>query len=439
MSQVDICLRNLIILAQAIILVAGVSCTASENVTSKQTAELKDLVLYELVPWQYVDSGGIRGIQRDLKRLNGLFVNALVLHPVQLRDQANNPFNPASPFAISDYSVIDPALGNSEDLKGFIRASHALGIKVLYQWHFSETGPHHRLKDEHPEYYRSSEKLKDNRYNPDFVSLNLSDTRVASLQLKSFADFDNDYEFDGYVVFGIDSSNADFASQVLEICGSRRILINGDNGKISGISHAIDRTLFDFFKSAYNNAPDSQFLYRLIAEKTPQGRINSFVDYHTNFYKGTDYMSFPNAYRYYAAFAHFLPGTPWMLGGQEYALVSPVNAFSDHPVYRKYSFNGDLYRSLNLQRRHNPALWNDSKCALPVIVADDFPVIGLERSRDTFYCTGIFNFSSSPQTFVMTKDYRYAYDLFNKVPVAFPVGKKLNIGPYEAFLFSNVL
>ncbi|MBP8724444.1 MAG: hypothetical protein KBF37_04970 [Saprospiraceae bacterium] len=439
MTKRDPILRSMLIYAGAFIMLSLTHCTPSEKSSPSQLAELKDLVLYEVAPWQYVDSGGIKGLQRDLKRLSGLFVNSLVLQPVQLRDQANNPFNPASPFAISDYAVIDPNLGSAEELISFIHSAHSLGIKVFYQWHFSETGPHHRLREEHPDFYFSSDKLKENRYNPDFVTLNISDKRVASKQSESFGKFVNSYNFDGYVVFGIDSSNEDFVSQIREICGPNRLLINGESVKVKGLSHSIDRSLFEFFKGVYNNTPDSLFLYSLIGDMAPQGRINAFVDYHTNFYKGTDYMSFPNAYRYFAAFAHFIPGTPWMLGGQEYALVSPVNAFRDHPVYRKYYFNGDLYRSLNLQRRRNPALWNDGKCALPVIIAGNFPVVGLERSRDTFYCTGIFNFSPSQQTFVMTKDYLHAYDLFNKVPVSFPAGKTLNIGPYQAFLFSNVL
>lgn len=397
-----------------------------------------DMIIYELSPYQYVDSGGLKGIIRDLPRIRNLFFNTILLQPLQLRDLASNPFNPSSQFAIQDYNEIDPKLGTENDLKELIQKAHQLGLKVFMEWNIEETGPHHGWRKLHPLYFKSSEKLIDNRYNMNYVKLNLQHADIPELHKKSFSKFANTFRFDGYIIYG-NEKPLEGLIQILKSDLNDDPLILSESQYLSdGLGHGKNTNLLDLLTAAYDSGKLSIALREHVNEASQKQWFNAFIDYETNLNKGTDYILFPNAYKYYIMFAYILPGIPWVLNGQEFGLTQPINAFNDNSLLRKYHFNEDLFRSLNLQKKNNPALHHfrgKQNCA---IVSHPSDVLAIERFADSFYCVGIFNFSDSIAAFKLTKTYNGAYDLFNKIPVNYPANTELKLGPYQAVMFSNV-
>ncbi|MBK9108048.1 MAG: hypothetical protein IPM92_06590 [Saprospiraceae bacterium] len=397
-----------------------------------------DMVIYELSPYQYVDSGGLKGITRDLPRIRNLFFNTILLQPIQLRDLASNPFNPSSQFAIQDYNEIDPKLGTSKDLKDLISKAQQLGLKIFLEWNIEETGPHHLWRKLHPLHFRSSEKIVNNRYNLEYVKFNLQHENMTDLHREAFSNFANAFNFDGFMIYG----NANPINNLIQILRSGLnddpLLLSASENIQDGIGDGKNSKLFDLLTTVYDSGKLSTSLREHIQEASQKHWLNPFIDYETNLNKGTDYTLFPNAYKYYIMFAYILPGIPWILNGQEFGLTQAINAFNNNSLLRKYHFNEDLFRSLNLQKKNNPALHQNLGQHNCAIVSHPSDVLAIERTSDSFYCVGIFNFSDTITSFKLTKAYQNAYDLFNKIPVNYPANSELKLGPYQAVMFSNV-
>ena len=58
-----------------------------------------------------------------------------------------------SPYAISDYRAIDPALGTIEDFCAFLATAHNLGLKVMMDVVYNHTSPDSVLARENPEWF----------------------------------------------------------------------------------------------------------------------------------------------------------------------------------------------------------------------------------------------------------------------------------------------
>ncbi|MBQ3996915.1 MAG: hypothetical protein II637_02640, partial [Bacteroidales bacterium] len=67
--------------------------------------------------------------------------------PRQIRSGTTEPRNP---YRVKDYYAVDPEYGTDADLRAFIDAAHALGLKVLLDVVYFHCGPKAVFLDEHP-------------------------------------------------------------------------------------------------------------------------------------------------------------------------------------------------------------------------------------------------------------------------------------------------
>ena len=416
------------------------SCKENINSTSAYTQPewVNTLSLYEITPYQYKDAGGLQGITNDLQRIHRLFFTGIVLHPVTVQDQANNAFNPSSPFAIQSYQAIEASLGTSEDLNILLDSAKNLGLKVIYAWNVTETGPHHPWRSEQPTFYKSNDKMRDGRYNTAYVALDPSKREVQREIVSEFEQFSSTFDFDGYILFG-DSTDIATCIPLFERACPKNGWIAPNLGskafsKVSGKNPA----LFPFIESIFRENYDSVALETLLNETTRTQWMHAFIDYELNWKRGTDYMLFPNAYTYYIMLTHFLPGIPWTLNGQENGLTQAINPFDHKSLTRQFHFNEDLFRSLNLQRRNNKALQFSSPHSELKIIGRGRHAMAIARQAGNQYIVGIFNFGDEKTSIQLDVFYPNALDLFNKIPVQYPVRKDIFLGPYQALMFSNV-
>ncbi|HEX5624650.1 MAG TPA: alpha-amylase family glycosyl hydrolase, partial [Saprospiraceae bacterium] len=164
----------------------------------------KDLSIYEIMPRQYNEHRSLSGIAGDLDRIKYMFFKAICLLPVLTHDASNNAFNPNSAFALLSFEEIDPELGKPEDLVVLIDSAHAKGLKVITQWGFSFTGPHHPWRLSNPDYYLSADKMKDGRYNQDYVTLDLKSSDVQEELIRTLKRYLERFDFDGVMLYGLD-------------------------------------------------------------------------------------------------------------------------------------------------------------------------------------------------------------------------------------------
>ena len=116
-------------------------------------ADTRSLVIYQVFPRNYGATGQLRDITADLDRIVALGVDVLFLMPVHPIGVEGRKGSQGSPYAISDFRVLNPDLGTDEDFDTLVAAAHDAGLKVIIDVVFNHTSPDSVLAAEHPEFF----------------------------------------------------------------------------------------------------------------------------------------------------------------------------------------------------------------------------------------------------------------------------------------------
>ncbi|MCB2157006.1 DUF5110 domain-containing protein [bacterium] len=120
-----------------------------------------DLVMYCIYVRNYTPEGTFDAARERLPEVKDLGANIIWLLPIHPIGKEKRKGPDGSPYSISDYYAIDPALGTEEDFKEYIAAAHDLGIKVMMDCVVNHTAHDHVWAKAHPEWY-----LRDANGNP---------------------------------------------------------------------------------------------------------------------------------------------------------------------------------------------------------------------------------------------------------------------------------
>ncbi len=401
----------------------------------------KNLTIYEIMPKQYSEKKNIAGITEDLGRIQSMFFNAICLLPIQTRDESNNAFNPNCPFAINNFTEIDPQLGNSLQLNALIDSAHRKNIKVLIEWNFTGSGPNHKWRLNNPKYYLSNETMVNNHYNQDYVKFNLTNASLQKELLSALKTFLKTNRFDGVVFYNLDKMPDEFIDKLMIIMRSIRpmLTINHSESFVNQCHYNMNNVMYGRFEQAYTGNLQVNALDQLLDTISKFQMVNYLQDYLKNEKYGPDAVVFYNAYKYYHTLTYFLPGIPWTLNGQEDPQFETINLFSEKPFSRNFKYNNDFYRSLNQLKQNNPSLWNFNPENLPVKISDSNEVLVMERKAGKYSCVGMFNITNRVSSYKIQKDLVKYYDVFNKTMVSFPKDVELKLGPYQSLLVTNIL
>ncbi|WP_019948967.1 alpha-amylase family glycosyl hydrolase [Hymenobacter aerophilus] len=109
-----------------------------------------DAVIYQINMRGFSPEGTFRAILPRLDSIRALGVNVVYLMPIfpigQLRAVD-------SPFAVRDYTSVNPEFGDLNDLRQLVDAIHARRMAVLLDWVGNHTSWDHAWITEHPDWY----------------------------------------------------------------------------------------------------------------------------------------------------------------------------------------------------------------------------------------------------------------------------------------------
>ena len=120
--------------------------------TKASQQPLGSSVVYEMNVRQYTPAGTFAAAEEQLPRLKELGVDVIWLmpiHPISLEQRKGTL---GSYYAVQDYMKVNPEFGTFADLKAFVNAAHALGIRVILDEVCNHTGADHPWVEEHPDY-----------------------------------------------------------------------------------------------------------------------------------------------------------------------------------------------------------------------------------------------------------------------------------------------
>ena len=116
-------------------------------------------VLYELNIRQFTPEGTLNAAIERLPFLRSIGIDAIWLMPIYPIGVEGRKGTLGSYYSISDYKGVNPEFGTADDLRAFISAAHAMGIKVLLDWVANHTARDARWITERPaDWYERDEQ-----------------------------------------------------------------------------------------------------------------------------------------------------------------------------------------------------------------------------------------------------------------------------------------
>ncbi|SEA31113.1 Glycosidase [Lachnospiraceae bacterium NK3A20] len=113
----------------------------------------RNQVMYSIFVRNYSTEGTFEGVRRDLDRIKDLGVDVIWLMPIHPIGKVARKGSLGSPYAIQDYTKINPEYGTEEDFRRLVDAIHVRGMKCIIDVVFNHTSPDSWLARNHPEWF----------------------------------------------------------------------------------------------------------------------------------------------------------------------------------------------------------------------------------------------------------------------------------------------
>jgi len=169
---------------------------------------LKGKSIYQIFIRNHCAKGTFDAALPSLVAVKKMGFDFVYLTPVHPSGKVARKGTLGSPYAISDYRAVDPALGGVAGFRRFIDATHKEGLKIIIDVVYNHTSPDSVLVKEHPEWFW---KGADGKPGPrvadwsDVVDLDYSIEALWDYQIETL---------EKWVRFGVDGFRCDVASLV---------------------------------------------------------------------------------------------------------------------------------------------------------------------------------------------------------------------------------
>jgi len=171
---------------------------------------LKSDVMYQLFLRSCTAEGTLNAAAQLLPHIKSIGADIVYLCPPFAHDLDDNPDhwsprqhasktgNPSNPYRMKDYYNIDPEYGTNADLRAFIDAAHALGLKVILDLVYLHCGPKAVFLDEHPDYVKrdADGNLLTNHYH--FLLLNFDNPALCEYMWQNMEFCIREFDCDGF-------------------------------------------------------------------------------------------------------------------------------------------------------------------------------------------------------------------------------------------------
>lgn len=410
----------------------------------------RDAVLYQLNTRQFTAEGTFRAAQRELPRLKRLGVDIIWLMPIHPIGAKNRKGSLGSPYAVRDYYGVNPEFGTKEDLKAFIDAAHAQGMRVILDWVANHTAWDNPLVEQHPDWYQRDWK-GDFRPTPwwdwtDIINLDYNRPALRKYMTEAMTYWVREFGVDGYrcdVAGFVPLEFWDNLRSELEIVRPGNIFLLAEWESRDLHARAFDATYaWSWYDAVHRIAMGKADLNPLYVYYSwneayfPRGGMRmTFVSNHDkNSWEGTEFEAFGDALPAAMTLAFVGDGIPLIYNGQEAGYNKRLEFFEKDPIQWRDHPNGALLAQLiRLKKDHSP-LHNGHWGALMVHVPNDRnnAVLSFVREDANAKVFAVFNFSAQAQTVRFTDGpYRGEYvEYFSKEKVGFDGDNSLTLAPW---------
>jgi hypothetical protein len=333
---------------------ATAQAPAAAPALAPDTSWVTRCAIYEVNVRDFSPGGNLRGVTAGLGRIQAAGANVIWLMPIYPVGALDRKGPLGSPYAVRDYSAINPSFGTAADLRALVRAAHARGMKVILDWVPDHTAPDNPWVTEHPDfYYRDSlgrpAVPRDLQGKPtdwtDVVQLDYRNPALRSAMIAAMRQWLVDFDLDGFRQDVAHYIPHDFwieANTALRAAVPRPILLLAEAGELEmhrlGFDLSYPWDSYKRFKAVWTGAPADAFVRAEVADMQamPPGgmRLRFTTNHDETAWDKPPVTLFGGPAGARAAFVAMalLPGRPLLYDGQEVESPQRLGLFVQEAV-----------------------------------------------------------------------------------------------------------
>ncbi|THH39746.1 alpha-amylase family glycosyl hydrolase [Neolewinella litorea] len=443
----------------------------------------KDAVIYEVNLRHYTPEGTFAAFESHIPRLAEMGVDVLWFMPIHPISEKNRKGEMGSPYAVANYTGVNPDFGTLADFKSMIEAVHDAGMYAIIDWIPNHSGWDNNWITEHPDFYTKKDGKITDPINPgtgeswgwtDVADLNYDNPELRDSMIAAMQFWVREADIDGFrvdVAHGIPVDFIEHAADslyrmkplfMLAEAEVPEIVNNGafvmDYGwemhhvlnQIASSQGASRAAATDGSNIAREEAKaedkatalDIDRVLEKYNDQYRRGYKMMFTSNHDeNSWSGTEFQRMGEGHKAFAVLTATFSGMPLIYTGQESAVDKQFEFFTkDEVEWGNYEY-ADFYKTLFDLKERNQALWNGSYGGelVKIQTGNDENIYAFTREKNGDRVVVMINLSADPQSFELGEgDYRGTYtDVFNKQQVEVQPGMQRQLGPWEYTVLSN--
>ena len=368
--------------------------------------------IYQINTRQFTAEGTFKAAQQQLPRLKELGVDILWLMPIHPVGQVNRKGKLGSPYAVRDYTAVNPELGTLDEFKHFIAAAHAQGMHVILDWVGNHTAWDNVLVKSHPDWYAHDRHGKPHPtpwYDwDDIIDLDYSKPALRRYMTDAMVYWVKDVGVDGYRADAAGLVPQDFWDHAsAELRKVKPVFMLAEWESRDMHANAFDAsyawTWWDALHNIADGKADATSLYTYYAWNQkfyPKQayRMLYTTNHDKNAWEGTEFEIFGPATDAAIVFSFVSEGIPLIYNGQEVGNHKRLAFFDRDPIEWKPSPYTAMYKQLLALKKSNTALWNGQWGATMEQVpnSDNKKIFSFVRANRRDKVFAVFNLSAQP-------------------------------------------
>ncbi|GAA4419745.1 alpha-amylase family glycosyl hydrolase [Nibrella viscosa] len=419
----------------------------------------KNATIYEVNVRQFSPKGTFAAVEEHLPRLKELGADIIWLMPIYPIGTEKRLGRLGNPYAVANYTAVNPDFGTMADFKSLVRRAHDVGLRVIIDWVPDHTSWDHPWINEHPDWYVQkngriispvTNEGKPTGWN-DVAQLNYNNPDLRASMIKAMQFWVKEADVDGFR---------------LEVAG----MVPNDFWQEARA--ALDRLKPVFLLSEWDNDPahfkwsNANYgwnLYHLLkdiaAGKRPAAAIDTLLNHnqrnypawyyqmhfiHThdeNSHRGTLQETFGPAADVFAVLTATLEGMPLIYNGMESNLNKQLSFYDKDTIPWDTYSKSRFFKTLFTLKHRNKALWNGlaGGQAIKIPTSQDDKAYAFYRRKDNDWITVILNLSDQPLTIRLNGEgYEGRYtEVFTRQPAELKPQMTVSLKPWGYQVYTN--
>lgn len=320
---------------------------------------LKDMVFYEVNMRAYSQAGDFKGVQARLDDIKALGINVIWLMPIHPVGQLKSVGELGSPYAVRNYTEVNPEFGTLADLQNLVKEAHDRQMAVVIDWVANHTAWDNPWITDHPDWYtrdaNGNIQIPAGTNWQDVAELNYNHPDMRKAMIKAMKYWVFRANIDGFRCDAADFMPFDFWKQAIDTLrnvSNRKIILLAEGSRSDHFSagfqlnygwnfYTMIKNVFRTGVSANNLAATHKAAYNALPANT--GLLRFTTNHDESAWDGSPVQLLGGKKGAFSAFVitAYMGGVPLLYGGQEVGRAETTPFFSKSPI--DWTANSDYF------------------------------------------------------------------------------------------------